>query len=169
MTEESIAKDELFFHASHGLCRVAEVVSSARSKETCYTLLPVLRSGNKVRFVIPAEAFKESGFNKLITTAEAQAILEYFRGGSAKAAAAGPAWALAAAIWSESGIPAGEPKRNARNRNVIQHAAKGLVSELAVVLKLSLKDIAAKILKNLGGPSRVNPMVVVALEHVSSD
>lgn len=165
--KETILKDDLLFHSTHGLCRVAAVTLSARSKEADYLLLPVSANQGKVRFTIPGNSLESSGFSKLISVKEAQAILEYFKTGDKKDFKCSQAWAQAMTVCAES--CGKELVKDKRQRQMLERSLKGLAGELALVLKLTLKEMAEKIQKNLEAFSKINPLVLTTLEAVSRD
>ena len=165
--KKPIVKGTLLFHPTHGLCRVALILGTAESKEVSYSLLPVARNSAKVRFIVPQSSLENSGFSKLISAKEANAILEYFKTGAKKDSECSPTWTLAVVIWSESCSK--ESAKDTRRRQRVERSVKGLAGELAVVLKINLKEITEKIQKNLGNVSTINPLVLTALANVDRD
>ncbi len=165
--KETIAKDDLLFHSVHGLCRVASVSPGAQSKESSYLLFPVPSNRAKARFTIPESLLVDSGFSKLISVKEANAILEYFKTGAKKASECGQAWTLASMIWSES--LSKDPVKDTRKRQMLGRSVKGLAGEIAYVLKFTIKEVATKIQRNLGSPSKINPLVLTALANADDD
>ena len=164
---ETIVKNDLLFHAVHGLCRVAAMTRSVQAKELSYTLLPVTNNKAKIRFVIPESALKNSGFSKLVSAKEGHAILKYFKTGKKDDSKDSQAWKLAMLIGSESSSK--ESVKDARKRQQVDSAVKGLTSELAFVLKMTLKEIAGTIRGNLGRISDINPLVLTALTNIDKD
>ena len=164
---ETIVKNDLLFHAVHGLCRVAAINRSVQAKELSYTLLPVTNNKAKMRFVISESALKNAGFSKLISVKEGRAILEYFKTGKKEDSSDGQAWKLAMLIGSESCSK--ESVKDARKRQRVDSAVKGLTGELAFVLKMPLKEIAGTIRENLGRISDINPLVLTALTNIDKD
>lgn len=162
-----LAKDDLLFHATHGLCRVTAVTASGDSKEISYFLFPVSANRGKVRFIIPLSSFEESGFNKLISTKEANAILDYFKTGTKKESQSGQAWTQAVLVWSESS--SGDRLKDKKRRQMLEEAIKSISAELAFALNQPAKETAQQILKNLGAPSKVNPLVTAVLSNVEND
>jgi RNA polymerase-interacting CarD/CdnL/TRCF family regulator len=165
--KERIVKHDLLFHSAHGLCRVAGIIRSAQSKELSYSLLPISSNEGKVRFIIPDSSFEDSGFSKLITVKEANAILEYFKTGHKKDSEYGQAWTLAMMIWSES--CGKDSVKDARKRQRLARSVKGLADELAFVLKMTAREIAERIQTHLGAISNINPVVLAALANVGKD
>jgi len=167
---ETIVKNDLLFHAVHGLCRVAAMTRSVQEKELSYTLLPVTNNKAKIRFTIPESALKNSGFSKLLSVKEGHAILKYFKTGKTGKkddSKDSQSWKLAMLIGSESSSK--ESVKDARKRQQVDSAVKGLTSELAFVLKMTLKEIAGTIRGNLGRISDINPLVLTALTNVEKD
>ena len=163
----TIAKHDLLFHSTHGLCRVVAVTESAQSAEISYSLLPVSSNRAKVRFIIPASSLENSGFSKPISVKEAHAILEYFKTGDKKDSECGQAWTQSVMIWTES---CGKSSvKDARKRQRLERSVKGLASELAFVLKITAREIADRIQKNMGSIANINPLVLAALSNVEKD
>lgn len=165
MMKKPIIKDDLLFHSVHGLCRVASINRAIPPSEASYSLLPIPTNRAKVRFTIPLSSLENSGFSKLISVKQANAILEYFRTGEKKDSENGPAWILAEILRAESFSK--DPAKDARKRQRLEQSVKGLAGELAFVLKLDMKETAAKIRKNLG--SSINPLVLTVLSNVDTD
>lgn len=183
MIQEEIAQGDLLFHAVHGLCRVDEVDKQSQSgrEVICYSLVPKVSNRMKVRFLIAGADMDASGFHVLISIKEANEILEYLKAQDrtalppireAKAGSPSPlpenqAWGLARAILSFS-----RPDldiKDQRKRQMLDRSAKGLVRELALVLKMNLKETAAKVRKSLGDAPKINPSVLVALTRAGED
>lgn len=163
----TIAKHDLLFHSTHGLCRVVAVTQAAESAEISYSLLPVSSNRAKVRFIIPASSLENSGFSKPISVKEAHSILEYFKTGAKKDSECGQAWTQSVMIWTES---CGKSSvKDARKRQRLERSVKGLVSELAFVLKITAREIADRIQKNMGAVANINPLVLAALANVEKD
>lgn len=59
--------------------------------------------------------------------------------------------------------------KDQRKRQKLEQSAKGLVGELAFVLKMTLKETASRIQKSLGNASKINRSVLVALANASED
>ncbi len=165
--KENIVIDDLLFHSVHGLCRVSAVTPSAPSAEASYSLLPASSNRANVRFIVPESSLEESGFSKLISIREANAILEYFKTGDKKESECGQAWTQAMMIWSESSGK--DLAKDTRKRQKLERSVKGLAGELAFVLQFTLKEIANRIQKNLGVISKINPLVLTALANVEKD
>ena len=164
LTEKKIAKEDLFFHAVHGLCRVAEIEKSSK-KELNYALLPVVRNrANKTRFVIPGAFLSESGFNRLISAKAAAAILAFLKSGTKKSSDAGASWDLAVLIRSEA--MAKESVKLTQKRQALERAVKSLVCELAIVLEVSVAEMVETIRSHLGFNCKVNPAILLLLENV---
>ena len=60
--KETFLKDDLLFHATHGLCRIIEMLRRSGSEEARYVLVPVLQDQGKVRYIIPESMLAGSGF-----------------------------------------------------------------------------------------------------------
>jgi len=161
---DRIEKDNLFYHAVHGLCRVAEIHQKVPASGTQYVLLPVSNNPAKIRFVIPSGSLAASGFARLICAREAHSILEYFKTGAEKQTDPSHAWKQAAEIRLESCSK--EPAKEARRRQRVDRAVRGLAGELAFVLKMTLSEIVEKIQKNLGLASDINPLVLAVLADI---
>lgn len=163
-----IAEGSLLYHAVHGLCRVDEITREKQSgKEVlCYSLVPKTAHRMKARFIIAAAGMEGSGFHTLVSPKEANKILDYLKAGNKKAAAfsqAGQnqAWDFARALLSfaHEKFEAKDP----RKRQLLERSARGLVGELSLVFKMSLKESADNIRKNLRSTSSINPSVLLAL------
>lgn len=165
--KEAIVKNDLLFHAVHGLCRVTAVVPQAQSRELGYSLLPVSSNRAKIRFMIPESSLENSGFNKLISTKEADAILDYFKTGEREGPECSQAWDLAVLIRTESCNK--EPVKDGRKRQKLEHSVKGLAGELAFVLEKTLKEIAERIQRNLGSIPKINPFILSTLVNIAKD
>lgn len=163
---KKIRKNDLMFHSVHGLCRVAEIPKSATAAAGNYSFVPVFQSRSKARFTVSREFLETAGFNKLISAKEANEILEYFKTGTKKASAVGGAWDLAVLLREES--LSKEPMRDKRRAQKVNHSAKRLASEMAIVLQSTVREMADKIRENLEAVSKTNPMVLAALENVDA-
>ena len=164
LMEKKIAKEDLFFHAVHGLCRIAEIEKVSKS-EINYALLPVVRNrANKTRFVVPGAFLENSGFNRLILPKVATAILDYFKTGNKKASDTGASWDLAVMIRAES--LGKEPIKQTQKRQALERAVKSLNSELAIVLQVTPAEMVVMIRNNLSTLSNVNPAILLLLENV---
>ena len=160
---------DLLYHAVHGLCRVDEIAKENQSgKEVlCYSLVPNTANRMKVRFVVSVVDIQASGFHAPVSLKEAHEILEYLRAGVLTVATAeDQAWVLAKAILSSS---RDNLIKDARKRQMLERSVKGLVGELAFVLKMTLKDMAVSIQKSMGNVSQISPMVLTALAHAGKD
>ncbi len=178
MIQEKIVRDDLLYHSAHGLCRVNELIKENRSgKEVlCYSLVPKTATKMKVRFVIADYDMEASGFHPLVSLKEANKIMKYLRAGDVTAtglnnepepvshfAQENHPWVLARGILAFS--HQGPEVKDQRKRQALERSAKGLVGELAFVFKITLKETAIRIRKCLNGTSRVNPLVLDALEQ----
>lgn len=169
---------DLLFHAVHGLCRIDKVMEKSPSGETslCYALVPKARTKMKTRFVITAAGMEASGFHSPVSAKEADKILQYLKAGDSSDAAPKSAssvisqaqtWSLAQVILSLS-FEKYEAK-DQRKRQILERSVKGLIGELAYVFNTSLKETAAKIQTSLGRSSKINPLVLLALEHAGEE
>ncbi len=166
--KETILKDDLLFHGSHGLCRVSAILPADRvSGEVSYSILPVVASKAKVRFVVSEKSLENSGFCKLVSVHEANSILDFFKTGSSKESKNTQAWALSVTIWSEAMNK--DSMKDMRKRQRLERSVKGITGELAYVLKSTVRDVADRIQKNLGPVSELNPLLVSALANVDRD
>ena len=178
MMQEKIVRGDLMFHSAHGVCRVNDLIKEDCSgKEVLsYSLVPKMATRMKVRFVIADSDLEISGFHHLVSIKEANEILEYLKAGDVTTAQSADKleiddrsiqenhpWSLAKGILSSSYQELNV--RDQRKRQVLSRAAKGLVEELAFVFKITFKEAAVKIRKCLAGISRVNPLVLSALEQ----
>lgn len=162
-----IRKNDLLFHASHGLCRVTTISKSPASKEMDYSLLPVNTNHAKVRFVIPQSSFENSGFNKLISPKDAHSILEFFKTGKKKDSSSGQAWEVAEMISLESSRK--DAVKDNKKQQRLSVCVKSLASELAFVLNTTVPEITEKMRKNLRAVSAIHPLVLNALVHADKD
>jgi RNA polymerase-interacting CarD/CdnL/TRCF family regulator len=170
-----IVKDDVLYHAVHGLCRVDKVSGKPTDeKGGSFSLVPVRNNTMQSRFTIAAADIEESGFHPVVSLTEAQNILKYLStGDDAKvpqcyAAKAGSSltyqnktWGLAQAIvtYEKSEI------KSRMKREVLERSAKGLVRELAIVFHTTVKESAAKVQKSLAKKSTIHPLVLEALEQ----
>jgi RNA polymerase-interacting CarD/CdnL/TRCF family regulator len=189
--KSKITIGDLLYHSVHGMCRVKEIVRTQGSSDS-YALVPQLFSRMRLRYVIPQESLKESGFRAPVTLAEAGAILNYFRTGrklDKSVAAAKTAvkkevkkleaptvpmppkdhstWAMAETMMTCSREEF--QFKEQRMRTLLHKDATGLVRELAFVFKVSLRDAVTMIQKNLRGTSKLNPAILSALEKASEE
>lgn len=182
MIQAELVKGNLLYHPVHGLCRIDQVIqeSTAGKKNTSYALVPKISQKMKTRFIIPNTDIKVSGFHSLVSVKEADEILAYLKAGKSDAIPAGVAietvaafaqpnqtWSLAKTILS---FPADKVQgRDQRKRQVLEQSIKGLIGELALVFAITLKEAADKILKSLGNPAKINPVVLTAVTRAGSD
>lgn len=159
--KKTVRKDDLLFHAVHGLCRVTGVSKRPASNEDDYALLPVSTNRAKVRFVISESSFESSGFNKLITAKDAHSILDYFRTREKKESRYGRAWQAAVMISSES--ERRDLVKDNRKQQRLSVSVRNLSSELAFVLNMKVPEITERIRKNLRAVSDIHPQVLHAL------
>lgn len=160
---KELVRQDLLFHPVHGLCRVDRVTRQSRPGGTvpCYSLVPKTMSKMKVRFIIAAPEMEVSGFHKVISTKEANKILDYLKAGDSGADQTDQTWTLARNILSFAKDKL--KTRDQRKRQLLEHSIKGLVGELACVFHLSLNEAASRIEKNLTRISKKNPLVIAAL------
>ena len=161
---------DLVYHAVHGLCRVDEIAKENHSgrEVRCYSLVPNTTNRMKVRFVVSVVDIQASGFHAPVSLKEAHEILDYLRAGILTSTTAeDQAWVLAKAILSSSRDNL--EFKDARKRQMLERSAKGLVGELAFVLKMTLKEAATNVQKSLGSASQISPMVLAALAHAGKD
>lgn len=156
-----ILKDDRLYHATYGLCRVASIIKAAPPEELSYALLPVSQTRSKARFTVPHNLLKDSGFNRLVSVQDAEAILDYFKTGEKKKSAEGNAWDLAVALRAEARNK--EVTKDKRKIQQLNHLVKSLTNELALVLQLPGEEILGRIQGNLKPASRVNPLVAAVL------
>ncbi|MBI3316754.1 MAG: hypothetical protein HYZ85_01950 [Candidatus Omnitrophica bacterium] len=169
MRRKEILKKGLLYHAVHGLCRIDRMIQQNHSGEKvlCYSLVPNIGNQMRIRFIIGTHDLEASGFHTLISIKEANEILDYFKTGASRAAQTHPAWTLAQNILSFS--LEGAVSKDQRKRQVLKYSAKGLVGELAFVLKTTLKQASEKIQDNLRKTSKVNLVVTSALVEAADD
>ena len=170
LSQKELATGDLLFHAVHGACRVDNIVNENHSGKDvrCYSLVPKTPSRMKVRFVVSVVDIRASGFHEPVSLKEAHEILEYLKAGVLAAVSdKEEAWALARAILASQ---RDKPElKDARKCQVLERSAKGLVGELAFVLKVTLKDAAASVQRSLGNVSQISPMVLTALARAGKD
>lgn len=175
---KSLTVGDLLYHSVHGVCRINQVVKE--SKDVSYALVPKMPNKMKLRFVIGAKDLQLSGFHAPVSSKEANKILDYLK--TSKTAGTpldaekkaersfaedNTTWALAEAILScsQDEMQAKDQKK----RQTLQRAATGLVKELAFALDISLKEAAALVQKNLKRSSKLNPLILAALETAAED
>lgn len=168
MKPEKLTRRDLLFHPVHGLCRVDTVTKQSRpgGSVLSYSLVPKTVSKTKVRFVILETDLEVSGFHKVISVKEVKKILNYLKAGSSKVEQSGSTWVLARNIFSfskDNKINARDPKK----RQSIEYSIKGLVSEVAYVLRITLKDAAGKIRKHLGPDKTMHPLILSAFTNAT--
>ena len=181
MTQEEIIQGSLLYHSVHGLCRVDQLIKQNQSGKQVlsYSLSPKAVNKMKIRFVIPSADLEISGFHPLVSLKEAHGILDYLKSGDLTAIPSNvEKEADAAAAWAQTWVLAKEilsfakdrsDVKDQRKRQMIERSVKGLVGELSIALKLSLKEAAAKVRSSLGSPSKVNPWVLVAITNAAED
>lgn len=169
MARKTIAEGDLLFHAVHGVCRVDEIgrEGPAGREVLSYSLVPNDTNKMKVRYVVPEAEMKISGFHAPVSPREAHEILEYLKAGdlTADCDEEDQAWALAKTILTSS--QEGPGIKDARKRQMLERSAKGLVGELALVLKMTSKEAVASIKKSLKAPPHVSSTLFAALTHAS--
>ena len=169
MTPKKIVEGNLLYHAAHGLCWVNGVITEDQSgkKVPCYSLIPKVMNQMKTRFIIGVADIEGSGFHAIISPKEANRLLRYLKIGNSKAIQQNQTWLLAQNILScaydKSKV------KDQRKRQIVERSVKGLVGELAFVFKMTLKETAEKIQKQLGTISRINPLVLAALENAGEE
>ncbi|MDD5216670.1 MAG: hypothetical protein PHN49_04900 [Candidatus Omnitrophica bacterium] len=168
MIQTKIVQGNLLYHAAHGLCRVKQLTRQIEAgKEVLfYALEPSSANKTKVRFIIPAVNVQASGFHSLVSTMEAKGILKYLGDGNSAPLAEGSEYEasyLAKEIFSFSRVD--RTVKDLKNRRRMERSVHGLVGELAVVLKMTLNETVRIIRKNLGDASKINPLVMSALDH----
>lgn len=171
MKKEKISNGDLLYHPIHGLCRVERVNQPSRAdqRELSYSLVPKVATRMKSRFVISAKDLEISGFHGLVSPKEANKILNYLKAGNGKRRSEtdlssnpqSETWGLARSLqtFAHDKFEA----KDQRKRQALERSAKGLVGELSCVFKLTLKEAADRVRKNLGHTSRINPSVLSAL------
>ena len=177
-----IAEGDLLYHAVHGLCRVSDVRKQKESgKEVLsYALVPKVSNQMKLRYVISANELEASGFHVLISVKEANEILEYLKRSHIAAPQAeydpkaprsfaenNQTWALARSILA-CALDANEAKEQ-RKRQTLERSARGLAHELAFVLGITVRETVLKLRRSLESTSKLNPLVLTALENASQD
>ncbi len=171
MSRKEIAAGDLLYHGVHGLCRIDKVIkgSGADKKSLQYSLVPKVPNKMKMRFIIGGDDIEASGFHTVISLKEANRILEYFKNGDHKEVFIGKneTWDLAQALLS---LSHDHPEaKDQRKRQLLERSIKGLLGELAFVLKMTLPETAMQIRKNLEASSKINPLVVTALVNAAEE
>lgn len=163
---KKILKSELMFHGAHGLCRVTELTKKTATTSATCSLRSMSQSRSKARFTVPVDMLEAAGFNKLVSAKEAAAILDYFKTGDKKEFKQGHAWTVAIMLREEScsKVPM-KDKLKARKLGVL---VRSLVSELAIALQLTFDETIFKIKENLETVSKINPLILASLIHVSA-
>lgn len=164
-----LVKNDLLYHATHGLCRVMTVIEDkTKAKDYLYALLPeTLENRSKIRFTLPHSALALSGFNRLISEDEAQAILEYFQSGRGKVAEDDHAWALAISLREEARST--DNSRDARRSLKLKQLTRALVGELACALKCTLREISQRVQQKMDVTMTINPMVLTAFASIERE
>lgn len=171
MVQKKIVVGDLLYHAVHGLCRIASIITQSQSgkKALCYSLVPKTSNKSKMRFIINIDDVEASGFHTLVSLKEAKQILKYLRAGDRNVAFTGKneTWDLAQIILSSSHDKI--EAKDQRRRQALERSVKGLLGELAFVFNITLKETAARIEKNLGNSLKVHPLVATTLAHAVED
>ena len=180
--QAAIAQGDLLYHAVHGLCRVDHLVKQKQAGKEIrsYSLVPKVTNKMKIRFTITDKDMVASGFHALVSTKEANEILDYFKAGDVTAVPRGvepkalpdfaqdnQTWGLAQALLSFS--HENMEIKDQRKRQMLERSAKGLLLELSFVFKTTMKETAVKVRKSLGSSSKVNPLVLAAIENACED
>ncbi len=176
--KQSLTVGDLLYHSVHGICRINEVVKE--SKDVSYALVPKTPNKMKLRFVIGAKDLQVSGFHAPVSSKEAAKILNFLKTSRAAGtpldaekkaersfAEDNTTWALAAAILACSHDEA--QAKDQKKRQTLQRAVTGLVKELSFAMEVSLKDAAAAVQKNLKRSTKLNPLVLAALESAGEE
>jgi RNA polymerase-interacting CarD/CdnL/TRCF family regulator len=169
MIQAKIVQGSLLYHAVHGLCCVKKLTRQKEiGKETLfYSLEPKSSNKSKVRFLVPEAAMEASGFHLLVSAAQAKGILKYLKHDGASTLVAGSEHE--AAHFAREIISISHEDKTAkdqRTRKRVERSVHGLVGELAVSLEISLKEIAQMIRNSLEGGSKINPLVISALQNI---
>ncbi len=168
MIQTKIVQGSLLYHAAHGLCSVKKM--TRESEAMFYSLEPKSANKMKMRFIIPADGMTSSGFHSLMSASEANAILNYLQKGELSQLAEGTdheASSVAKQILSFCHDR--KEVRDQRSRQRMKFLVHGLVEELSIVLKMTLKEMAEIIRRRLGHVPNINPLVISALEHAGED
>lgn len=163
---KKILKNEILFHAVHGICRVVAITRTPPEKEYCYSLLPIPQSRSKSRFAVPGDLLESSGFNRMVSPKDATAILEYLKTGEKKESAVGAAWASAVTLRAEARSK--EVLKDKRKSQQLNLLVKSFTNELAIVLQSTVQETREKIQENLAPVSKINPAILTALTNVDA-
>ncbi len=176
---QTIEQGNLLYHSAHGLCRVKEITKdkSSSKKNIQYALEPASGDLMKVRFVVPAEGMKTSGFHTLISLKEINKILQFWETGQyppsvkkdslSDESPENSTWGLAVSLSAFSREK--NEIKDQRKRQQLQRSARGLVREFSYVMQLSVSETVEKIKKSLSIFSKVHPMVLAALANAVED
>ena len=169
MNPKKILEGDLLYHPVHGLCRMERMIQQNQSgkKVPCYSVAPKITNKMRVRFIISVNDIESSGFHGLISTKEANDILDYLKAGDTRTVQTKQTWALAQSILTFAADKLGT--KDQRKRKMLEYSVKGLVGELACALKTSLKEASAKVQKSLGQISKMNLLVRTALANAADD
>ncbi len=169
MRAKKMTAGDLLYHPVHGLCRIRETSHREDSggKTLVYSLVPKITSRMKVQFVIQASDIDASGFHSLMSAREAGEILDYLKAGDSSEEQTRQAWVLARAILSFSTEKFAA--RDQRKRQQLEYSAKGLVGELAFVLRVEPREAAEMIQKSLGEGGPNHAPVSLALSRACED
>ncbi len=170
MVQEEFTEGDLLYHSVHGVCRMDRKIEQTQSgkKVRCYSLTPKALNNMKVRFIIGVKDIEVSGFHTIVSPKEANQILDYLKErDNTDVSVKNETWTLAKTILDLSREKA--DARDQRKRQMLERSVKGLLGELAFVLKITLKETATRIQKSLGSPSKINPLVIGALANAAED
>ncbi|PIQ86392.1 MAG: hypothetical protein COV74_04860 [Candidatus Omnitrophica bacterium CG11_big_fil_rev_8_21_14_0_20_45_26] len=176
MSTEKFVRDDLLYHSAHGLCRIDGLTKETQAGKEIfrYSLVPKKINKSKMRFVIADADLAASGFHRLISVKEANAIMAYLKNGDhaqipseSEFGRENHPWKLAESLLSSSA--AGVQVKDQKKRQTLERSVRGLVEELALVFKINLKEMVDRILKSLGSVSKINPLVLAAFKHASGE
>lgn len=132
-----------------------------------YALVPTVFNPGKLRFIFATHNMEVSGFHVPMSVKEANAIMGYFRKGILQNAEDNPSWVMAKSIFccAHDDVQAKEQKR----RQTLERAVRGLIPELAFVLKISVTEAVSQVRKCLECAGQIGPLVLSALNNVGRD
>ena len=157
----------MLYHSTHGLCQIKEVVQQKQMDKDAlyYALVPKSTTRMSERFLIPVDHIATSGFHSLVSPQQANAVLDFLKGRNGAPAHDGPVWGWASDILTFCReMP---QAREQRKRQIMQQSLRGLIGELAIVLGISLQEVADKVRKNLEFSFKLNPPILSALSHAA--
>ncbi len=169
----------LFYHSSHGPCRVKDIIKQTQSgkDQYYYSLESKQPRFRGARFLIDSDQVETSGFHPAISPKEANKILDYLKTKDPSNRELGKEqsgmilglirentpWAFSRVVLIFSLEKDGKAAKG--KREMLDRAAKGLIRELSFAFEISEEEALFRMKKSLERSSKVNPWVLDTLSH----